>query len=137
MVSILSIGFAGTRSWRTAQRQNEATAARLRLRVDGTRPATSARSARTVAASGFPDLRVVVRGEPGQVAAVGPQRVAGGADVGQVGEEVAGVPGERVLWVPKTCVTWADALGERSPVSSAGRAGLGPSGRAMIFGLWA
>ena len=27
--------------------------------------------------------------------------------------------------------------GERSPVSSAGRAGLGPSGRAMIFGLWA
>ena len=33
------------------------------------------------------------------------------------------------LWVPKTCVTWADALGERSPVSSAGRAGLGPSGR--------
>jgi len=37
------------------------------------------------------------------------------------------------LWVPKTCVTWADALGERS----AGRAGLGPSGRAMIFGLWA
>jgi hypothetical protein len=43
MVSILSIGFAGTRSWRTAQRQNEATAARLRLRVDGARPATSAR----------------------------------------------------------------------------------------------
>jgi non-haem dioxygenase in morphine synthesis N-terminal len=41
------------------------------------------------------------------------------------------------LGVPKTCVTWADALGERSPVSSAGRAGLGPSGRAMIFGLWA
>jgi hypothetical protein len=26
---------------------------------------------------------------------------------------------------------------ERSPVSSAGRASLGPSGRAMIFGLWA
>jgi hypothetical protein len=43
----------------------------------------------------------------------------------------------KALWVPKTCVTWADALGERSPVSSAGRAGLGPSGRAMIFGLWA
>jgi hypothetical protein len=38
----------------------------------------------------------VVRGEPGQVAAVGPQRVAGGADVGQVSEEVADVPGERV-----------------------------------------
>lgn len=27
--------------------------------------------------------------------------------------------------------------GERGPVSSAGRAGLGPSGRGMIFGLWA
>jgi hypothetical protein len=35
MVSILSIGFARRRSWRTAQRQNEATAARLRVRVDG------------------------------------------------------------------------------------------------------
>ena len=43
MVSILSIGFARSRSWRTAQRQNEAAAARLRLRVDGARPVTSAR----------------------------------------------------------------------------------------------
>jgi hypothetical protein len=33
MVSILSIGLASSRSWRTAHLQNEATAARLRLRV--------------------------------------------------------------------------------------------------------
>jgi len=44
------------------------------------------------------------------------------------------------LWVPKTCVTWAGAL--KITVGSvtrsgAGRAGLGPSGGAMIFGLWA
>jgi len=47
MASILSIGFAVSRSWRTAQRQNEATAARLRLRVAGASPAISARYART------------------------------------------------------------------------------------------
>ena len=44
------------------------------------------------------------------------------------------------LWVPKTCVTWADALKIRVGSvtgSGAGRAGLGPSGGAMIFGLWA
>jgi hypothetical protein len=37
----------------------------------------------------------VVRGELGQVAAVSPQCVPGGTGVGQVGEEVAGVPGEQ------------------------------------------
>src|SRR5260370_34084766 len=47
MASILSIGFAVSRSWRTAQRQNEATAARFRLRVAGASPAVSARYART------------------------------------------------------------------------------------------
>ena len=54
MVSILSIGLAASRSWRTAQRQNEATAARLRLRVDGASPAISARYARTGAAVSSP-----------------------------------------------------------------------------------
>lgn len=44
------------------------------------------------------------------------------------------------LWVPKTYATWADALG--IAVGSvkrlgAGRAGLGPAGGGMIFGLWA
>ena len=44
------------------------------------------------------------------------------------------------LWVPKTCATWADALKiavGSVPRSGAGRAGLGPSGDGMIFGLWA
>jgi hypothetical protein len=44
----------------------------------------------------------------------------------------------RILWVPKTCVTWADALQitvGAVPRSGAGRAVLGPSGGAMIFGL--
>jgi len=46
----------------------------------------------------------------------------------------------RVLWVPKTCATWADTLQiavGSVPRSGAGRAGLGPSGDGMIFGLWA
>jgi hypothetical protein len=45
-----------------------------------------------------------------------------------------------VLWVPKTCVTWADALQiavGSIPRLGAGRAGPGPSGGGMIFGLWA
>ncbi|MGH3230034.1 MAG: hypothetical protein ACRDOA_15920, partial [Streptosporangiaceae bacterium] len=45
-----------------------------------------------------------------------------------------------MLWVPKTCVAWADALQIAvgpGPRSGAGRAGLGPSAGAMIFGLWA
>ena len=44
------------------------------------------------------------------------------------------------VWVPKTCATWADALRVAvgsSPRSCVGRAGLRPSGGAMIFGLWA
>jgi hypothetical protein len=44
------------------------------------------------------------------------------------------------LWVPKTFVTWADALQIAvgpAPRSGVGRAGLGLSGDAMIFGLWA
>jgi hypothetical protein len=44
------------------------------------------------------------------------------------------------LWVPKTCATWADALQiavGSVPRSGAGRAGLGPSGDGMIFGLQA
>ena len=44
------------------------------------------------------------------------------------------------LRVPKTCVTWADALQiavGSAPRSGVGRVGLGPSGGAMIVGLWA
>ena len=93
MASILSIGFALSRSWRTAQRQNEATAARLRLRVAG---ASSARYARDRPGGQVADLAVMVRGELKQVAPVGPDRVRGGVGVAQVGEEVAQVPGERV-----------------------------------------
>jgi hypothetical protein len=56
---------------------------------------------------------------------------------------VCGVPErrlERHLWVPKIYASWADALG--IAVGSvkrlgAGRAGLGPAGGGMIFGLWA
>jgi hypothetical protein len=50
------------------------------------------------------------------------------------------VDGLCVLWVPKTCVTWVDALQIAvgpAPCSGVGRAGLGLSGGAMIFGLWA
>jgi hypothetical protein len=47
MVSMRSIGLASSRSCRTAHLQNDATAARLRLRVDGACPAISPRNART------------------------------------------------------------------------------------------
>jgi len=47
MVSMRSIGLASSRSCRTAHLQNEATAARLRLRVAGACPAISPRNART------------------------------------------------------------------------------------------
>ena len=50
MVSMRSIGLAASSSCRTAHLQNEATAARLRLRVDGACPATAPRNARTGAA---------------------------------------------------------------------------------------
>jgi hypothetical protein len=43
MVSIRSIGLAARRLWRTAHRQKEATAARLRLRVAAARAAASVR----------------------------------------------------------------------------------------------
>jgi putative transposase len=46
------------------------------------------------------------------------------------------IHGELAVWVPKL-VSPGRCCGERGPVSSAGRAGLGPSGRGMIFGLWA
>ena len=44
------------------------------------------------------------------------------------------------LWVPKTCATWADALGIAGGLVKrlgVGRAGPGPAGGGMIFGLWA
>ena len=50
MASMRSIGLASSSSCRTAHRQNDPTAARLRLRVDGACPATSPRNARTGAA---------------------------------------------------------------------------------------
>jgi len=50
MVSMRSIGLASSSSCRTAHVQNEATAARLRLRVAGACPAISERNARTGAA---------------------------------------------------------------------------------------
>jgi len=50
MVSMRSIGLASSSSCRTAHLQNDATAARLRLRVEGACPAISARNARTGAA---------------------------------------------------------------------------------------
>jgi hypothetical protein len=49
-VSMRSIGLASSRSCRTAHLQNEATAARLRLRVGGACPAIPDRNARTGAA---------------------------------------------------------------------------------------
>ena len=59
-------------------------------------------------------------------------------------DEIGGQLSEAIesadLWVPKTCATWADALQiavGSVPRSGAGRAGLGPSGDGMIFGLWA
>src|SRR6266404_1979730 len=89
MVSMRSIGLASSSSCRTAHLQNEATAARLRLRVAGACSAISARNARTGAA-------VVVGGERDQVAAVGADRVARLVRVRQVGEVVVDVAGERV-----------------------------------------
>ncbi len=50
MASMRSIGLASSSSCRTAHLQNEATAARLRLRVAGVCPAISPRNARTGAA---------------------------------------------------------------------------------------
>ena len=50
MVSMRSIGLASSSSCRTAHLQNDATAARLRLRVAGACPAISPRNARTGAA---------------------------------------------------------------------------------------
>ena len=50
MASMRSIGLASSSSCRTAHRQNDATAARLRLRVAGACPAISPRNARTGAA---------------------------------------------------------------------------------------
>ena len=96
MASMRSIGLASSSSCRTAHLQNEATAARLRLRVAGACPAISPRNARTGAAVSSADLAVVVGGEPGQVAAVGADRVARLVRVRQVGEEVVDVAGERV-----------------------------------------
>jgi hypothetical protein len=46
MVSILSMGLASRRSWRTAHRQKEETAARLRLRVTADSSPMSARNTR-------------------------------------------------------------------------------------------
>ncbi|TCO55649.1 hypothetical protein EV192_10771 [Actinocrispum wychmicini] len=50
MVSMRSIGFVSSSSCRTAHRQNDATAARLRLRLDGASAAISDRHARIGAA---------------------------------------------------------------------------------------
>ncbi len=64
------------------------------------------------------------------------QQMAGPGD--EDGE--ADSPAAVYLWVPKTCVTWADALQiavGSVPRSDAGRPGLGPSGAAMIYDLWA
>ena len=50
MVPMRSTGLASSRSCLTAHLQNDATAARLRLRVEGACPAIAARKARTGAA---------------------------------------------------------------------------------------
>ena len=54
MVSMRSIGLASRSSCRTAHLQNDATAARLRLRMAGVRPAISPRNAGTGAADSSP-----------------------------------------------------------------------------------
>ena len=54
MVSMRSIGLASSSSCRTAHVQNEATAARLRLRVAGACPAITPGNARTGAAVSAP-----------------------------------------------------------------------------------
>jgi hypothetical protein len=41
------------------------------------------------------------------------------------------------LWVPKICATWAKVLQSAVGRSAMRRAGLGPAGGGMIFGLWA
>jgi len=53
------------------------------------------------------DVAVVVGGEPGQVAAVGADRVPRFVCIGQVGEEVVDVAGERlcVPWTASWCLT--------------------------------
>jgi len=45
--------------------------------------------------------------------------------------------GKSDLRVPKTCATWAEALQSAVERSACARAGLGPTGGGMIFGLWA
>ena len=54
MASMRPIGLAASSSCRTAHLQNEATAARLRLRVEGACPAISPRNARTGVAVSSP-----------------------------------------------------------------------------------
>ncbi len=96
-VSMRSIGLAPSRSCRTAHLQNDATAARLRLRMDGACPAISPRNAppapRTTPRCRRRDgrrRRSGRRGRRGSVARL--------VRVGQVGEEeVVDVAGERVL----------------------------------------
>jgi hypothetical protein len=46
-------------------------------------------------------------------------------------------PSELNVWVPKTCATWAKVLQSAVGRSGMRRAGLGPTGGGMIFGLWA
>jgi hypothetical protein len=69
---------------------------------------------------------------------------AGGQELADSGRAAAdadvAASGGLALWVPKTCVTWADALQiavGSVQRSGAGRAGLGLSGAAMIYDLWA
>ena len=54
MPSMRAIGLASSSSCLTAHLQNDATAARFRLRVDGACPAISPRNARTGAADSSP-----------------------------------------------------------------------------------
>jgi hypothetical protein len=73
-VSILSIGLAASRSWRTAQRQKEATGA---LAAGGRQP-RDPDEIRAHRDGGQPgDLAVMVRGELQEAAAVGAQGVSG------------------------------------------------------------
>ena len=70
-VSMRSIGLAPSRSCRTVHLQNDATAARLRLRMDGACPAISPRNAPNQRRGQPRDVAAVMGGEGGQVAAVG------------------------------------------------------------------
>jgi hypothetical protein len=76
--------------------QNEAAAARLRLRVAGAYPAIWPRNARTGAAVSTAISPSQMGGEGDQVAAVGADGVARVVRVRQVGEEVFDVAGEHV-----------------------------------------